>query len=307
MCADMNWRGLGSIPKNAVLNFIQDDASTLAAALAFYAILSIAPLLVLTITVLGYLGGETRQQVIDQTKNLMGPEASKGIDLLLANAHARQVDATISTIIGLVVLVLSATTVFGQLQYSLNRIFNVRTRRGAVSAWLHKRFTSILMLTGMGLVILSSIVASSIISFAFQSIGPLLRWVNVVVPIAVFTLVFAIMFRVLPDVKISGGNTWAGGLVSGILFYLGEHGIGWYLAHKGSQSIYGAAGTLIVLLLWLFYSAMIVFLGAELTQAYGFYRGSRIVPNEFAEWDPANRPRGLPSTEPGGHEPESSG
>jgi membrane protein len=283
----MNIKALWLTPKRATLNFIDDDASTLAAALAFYAILSLAPLLVLAVTVLTLLGGDTRQQVIEQTKSLMGPEAGKGIDLVLAHARARPIDATISTLIGLTVLFVSATTVFAQLQYSLNRIFNVRAKRGTIRGWLHKRFASLLMVAGMGIIIMSSIVASSTISFAFHNAGPILRVVNVIVPVAVFTLVFAIMFRILPDVKISSGDTWFGGLISGILFYIGGHVIGWYLASRVTQSLYGAAGTLVVLLLWLYYSAAIMFFGAELTQAYGACCGREIVPNRFAEWEPS--------------------
>jgi membrane protein len=221
-----------------------------AAALAFYAVLSLAPLLV------------------------------------LANAHAHALNATISTLIGTVVLLVSATTVFAQLQYSLNRIFNVRAKHGTVREWLHKRLSSLLLMGDMSVVIVSSIVASSIISFAFHHAGLVLRAANIVVPTAVFTLLFAIMFRILPDVKISAGDTWVGGLISGILFYVGSHVIGWYLASQGTQSLHGAAGTLIVMLLWLYYSAAIMFFGAELTQAYASCFGRKIAPNESAERDP---------------------
>jgi membrane protein len=283
----MNIKALWITPKTAALDFSNDDASTLSAALAFYAVLSLAPLLVLAVTVLGLLGGDTQRQVIEQTKSLMGPEASRGIDLVLSNAHAHALNATISTLIGLVVLLVSATTVFAQLQYSLNRIFNVRAKRGTVREWLHKRLSSLLMMGGMSVVIMSSIVTSSIISFAFHDAGLILRAANIVVPIAVFTLLFAIMFRILPDVKISARDTWIGGLISGILFFVGSRVIGWYLASQGTQSLYGAAGTLIVLLLWLYYSAAIMFFGAELTQAYASCFGRAITPNESAEWDPS--------------------
>jgi membrane protein len=282
----MNWKALWQTPKKAVLDFFRDDALTLAAALAFYAMLSLAPLLVLTLTILGFLGDSTQQRVIEQTQNLIGPQASQGVELLLTNAKAQRVEATVSAIIGLAAVILSATGVFGQLQYSLNRIFNVRARRGFVSGWLRKRFASLLMVFGIGAVILASIVVSSVISFVFRGSGPVAQIINLTVSFVVFTLIFVIMFRVLPDVIITWRDTLVGAVISGLLFILGEYAIGKYLGSSGTGSVYGAAGALVILLLWVYYSSIILFLGAELTQAYAYCVGKEIVPNQFAEWTP---------------------
>jgi len=282
----MKWRAIWQTPRKGIWDFFVDDSFTLAAALAFYAMLSLAPLLVLSLTVLAFLGHNTQQQIINQTKYLIGPQASEGVDLLLTNAKAQQVEATTSAVIGLVTVLITGTTVFAQLQYSLNRVFNVRTKRGILKGWLYKRAMSLLMVAVMGIVVVASIVASSAISLVFQGRGRLWDLVNMGTSTAVFALLFIVMFRVLPDVKITWRDTWVGGTISGILFVVGEYGIGKYLAYSGAGSVYGAAGSLVVLLLWVFYSSLIVLLGAELTQAYGACCGKEIVPDDFAEWDP---------------------
>lgn len=282
----MKWRVLWQTPKKGIWDFFVDDSFTLAAALAFYAMLSLAPLLVLSLTILGFLDYRTQQQIIDQTKYLIGPEASEGVDLLLTNAKAQRVEARISTIIGLAGGLITATTVFAQLQYSLNRVFNVRMKRGIIRGWVYKRAISLLMVLAMGAVVVGSIAASSGLSLVFRDKSPLLDRINLAISVVVFTIIFIVMFRVLPDVKITWRDTWIGGTISGVLFVIGEYGIGKYLAYSGAKSVYGAAGSLAVLLLWAFYSALIVLLGAELTQAYGACCGKEIVPNDFAEWDP---------------------
>jgi membrane protein len=282
----MKWRALWQTPKKGIWDFFVDDSFTLAAALAFYAMLSLAPLLVLSLTILGFLGPQTQQQIIDQTKQLIGPQASQGVDLLLTNAKAQRVEATTSAVISLVVAMVTGTTVFAQLQYSLNRVFNVRTKRGIVKGWLYKRAVSLLMVAAMGTVVVGSIVANSAISLVFQGRGPFPDLVNLGISVVVFTVLFIVMFRVLPDVRITWRDTWVGGAISGILFVAGEYAIAKYLAYSGAGSVYGAAGSLAILLLWVFYSALIVLLGAELTQAYGACCGKEIVPDDFAEWDP---------------------
>jgi membrane protein len=274
-----------------VYSFLEDNGFTLAAALAFYAILSVAPLLILLITVFGLVGDSTQQQIIQQTEKLIGPQASQGVELILKNARTQRVAATASTIVGLAVLLLSATSVFGQLQYSLNTIFNVRWKRGILTGWLYKRFLSLLTVLAMGIVLLATVVVSSAIAVVFRDGGRTAQIIDLIISVAVFTMIFVIMFRVLPDVKISWKDTWVGGIITGLLFVVGEYTISEYLRSSGTTSLYGAAGSLVVLLLWIYYSSIILFLGAELTQAYAKCCGHEIVPNDFAEWDPETAER----------------
>jgi membrane protein len=282
----MMWRAIWQTPKDAIYNFFMDNGFTLAAALAFYAILSIAPLLILLITVTGLVGESTEQQIIAQTEKLIGPQASQGVELIVRNARTQRFAATAPAIVGLVVLLLSATSVFGQLQYSLNTIFNVRWKRGILVGWLYKRFLSLLMVLAMGIVLLATVVVTSAIAVAFRSSGRTAQIIDLIISVVVFTIIFVIVFRVLPDIRISWGDTWVGGLISGLLFVAGEYGIGEYLRSSGTTSVYGAAGSLVILLLWIYYSSIILFLGAELTQAYATCCGHEIVPNELAEWEP---------------------
>jgi membrane protein len=282
----MKWKAIWQTPKNAVYGLFMDDGFTLAAALAFYAILSVAPLLILLITVFGFVGETTQQQIVQQTEKLIGPQASQGVELILKNARVQRVKATSSAIFGLTVLLLSATSVFGQLQYSLNTVFNVRWKRGILAGWLYKRFLSLLMVLAMGIVLLATVIVSSTIAVIFRSRGSGAEIINLVISVAVYTVIFVIMFRVLPDVKISWKDTWVGGFISSVLFVIGEYAISRYLRSNVLTSLYGAAGSLVVLVLWIYYSSLILLLGAELTQAYAKCCGDEIVPNKFAEWDP---------------------
>jgi membrane protein len=281
----MKWRALGRVPRDALWSFLEDNGFTLAGALAFYAMLSIAPLLVLLITALGYVGESTHQRVVAQTERLIGPQASEGVQLLLKNAKAQQFQVTVPAIISLAVLVLSATTVFAQLQHSLNHIFNVHTKRGILTGWLYKRFLSLLMVSGLGIVLLASVVISSAIDVVLRGSASIVQSANIIVSSIVFTLVLVFMYRVLPDIQISWKDTWVGGLVSALLLVAGEYAIGRYLSSNGVRSVYGAAGSLVLLLLWVYYSSLIVFFGAELTQAYAQCCGDKISPSRLAEWN----------------------
>lgn len=298
----MRVRTVGTALKQAAWAFLAGNAFTLAAALAFYAMLSAAPLLVLLTTVLGFLNASTRQRILDQANSLIGPDASQGVALLLRHAQVAHLDATLTAIGGLAAVLLTATAVFAQLQYSLNFVFNVRAKRGYVTGWFYKRLLSLLMAIAMGAVLVASVIISSIVDALFGQ-TPLLFVAHLAGYLLVYTLVFVIMFKVLPDVHISWGDTWVGGFITAVLFLAGEYATSLYFAHRAVGSVYGAAGSLVILLLWVYYSALILFFGAELTQAYGWCCGKEIVPSRFAEWDPeAARAHGmsqcdLPATE----------
>jgi membrane protein len=278
----MVWKAL----KQALWGFLVGNAFTLAAALAFYAILSAAPLLVLLTTVLGFLSQPLQQGIIDQVWRLIGPDASEGVKLLLEHAKATPVEATVSAIMGLGTALLTATAVFAQLQYSLNLMFNVRMKRGYLGGWLYKRFLSLVMVIAIGTVLVASMIVNSVVNALLSGWSPLLHIATLLSYLVVYTLIFVFMFKVLPDVRISWGDAWVGGVITAILFLIGEYATSMYLAHTATKSVYGAAGSLVVLLLWMYYSALIMFLGAELTQAYGMCCGKEIVPTRFAEWDP---------------------
>ncbi len=282
----MKCRAILQLPKQAFWGFLEDNGFTLAGALAFYAMLSLAPLLVLLVTVFGSLSPETEQRIVAQTEQLIGPEASQGVELVVRNARMQRFAASFSTVLSLLIFAISATTVFAQLQFSLNVIFGVRPKRGLVAGWFYKRFLSLPMVIALGLVLIATVAATSVLSVVFQGSRPVTRALDLLVSFVVFTLVFVVMFRVLPDVKISWKDTWVGGAVSALLVVIGEYAIARYLQSSAIVSIYGVAGSLVVLLLWIYYSALIFFYGAELTQAYAKCCGEQIIPSKFAEWTP---------------------
>jgi membrane protein len=282
----MKCKAILQLPQQALWGFLDNSGFTLAGALAFYAILSIAPLLVLAVTIFGRLSPTTEQRMVAQTEKLIGPQASQGVELIVRNARMQRFAASFSAGASLLILVFSATSVFAQLQYSLNTIFNVRPKRGIVAGWLYKRFLSLVMVISLGLLLIVTVAAGSVISVVFRRGGLVAHGIDLLVSLAVFTLVFVMMFRVLPDVKISWRDTWVGGAVSGLLVVIGEYAIGRYLRSSAAVSIYGVAGSLVVLLLWVYYSSLIFFYGAEFTQAFAKCCGDPIVPTKFAEWTP---------------------
>ena len=271
--------------KTALRNFGRHNVMILSAALAFFAMLSLAPLLVLLLTITGWLGQDTQQQIIERAESMVGPQASQMIGTIIQQVEGQQNLASTAAIIGLVGTLIAATGAFTHLQYSLNRIFNVRLKKqkGFIFTWLWTRFLSLLMILAIAAVLLASLIVTSAISMVFAQEGLVWQIVNLVVSLAVFSLAFMVMFKVLPDVELSWGSALMGGIITGVLFLAGQYGISQYLARAGAGSAFGAAGSLAVLLVWMFYSAVVIFFGAELTYAYVSCCGKQITPDRYAE------------------------
>lgn len=283
------WR----VIKEAFQEWNKDNASRLAAALAYYTIFSIAPLLILVIAIAGLFfdSNAVRDQMTGQIESLLGSNGAEFITTVLDNANRPgESSGVLASAISIGLLLFGATGVLAQLQTSLNIVWNVKTRPDmGVMGFLHKRLLSFGMILGIGFLLLVSLVASSVVAgFAnyFQNLFPgldsLVQLVNFLISFGMVTLLFAMIFRFMPDVKIAWGDVWFGAAVTAILFAIGKFAIGLYLGNSSIGSTYGAAGSVIVLLVWVFYSAQILFFGAELTQVYARRFGSRIVPNQFA-------------------------
>ncbi|MCE5184678.1 MAG: YihY/virulence factor BrkB family protein [Planctomycetaceae bacterium] len=254
--------------KHALKGFSRDDIFTKASSLAFYAMLSLAPMLILLVTVSGLLGPDTKQRMIERMQSSMGPQAGEALTQLIEHARAKPMAMKFSAIAGLVATLLAAIAVFTNLQQFLNHIFQVHPKRGFIFNWLYKRVLSLVMLLIMGVLLLCAIVAASILSGVQWTVPWIPQISGLLINLVLFTLIFVMMFTVLPDVQITWQSTFIGGLITAILFLVGSWGIGMYLGRKGVSSVYGAAGSLVVLLLWLFYSGVIVLFGAELTESY---------------------------------------
>ncbi len=290
----MRIKELGSMVRQAGSDFVSDDAMTLGGALAFYTALSLAPLLVILLSLASFLGESTQDRLVQQIEMMVGPQAGEGIQVIIDNAETRPDLGSFAGIAGLLTLLFSATGVFAQLQAALNRIWDVRARPSqGIWAWLRKRFLSLGMLLALGFLLLVSLAVSAGLGIILPQTGVIWQVVTFLVSMVVFVAMFALMFKYLPDVKITWNSVWAGAVLTAVLFAVGKFAIGLYLGHSSVASSYGAAGSLLLLLLWVYYSALIVFFGAELTQVYAHRFDRAIQPDEHAEWQPeATRPGG---------------
>ncbi len=287
----MPLRRVWNVLRSTVSEFIADDAMALSATLAFYTALSLAPLLLIAVWVLGLVySGEASEQAIQRAQEAGGPQAAEIARTVLANAH-RKGQGAAAAILGFATFVFSASGVFGQLQSSLNRIWNVRARRDAPWwDWFRKRFRTLVMLAAIGIILLASVAATAVLAALQHWMEGMFRWpwlwwgLNLAVPFLVYVLLFAMIYKILPDVQIAWSNVWWGAVVTAVLFVIGRQLIGWYIGRGATTSVYGAAGSLVAFLMWLYYSAVIFFLGAEVTQAIAHVRGERIEPSPYAEW-----------------------
>jgi membrane protein len=239
-----------SVLRRAVQEFSDDDGLDLAGALAFYTALALAPLVLLVIKVVGLLDPNAQEHVVAQITGFIGQQAGEAVAGIVQAANESQRAGTIATALGLGTLAFSATSVFAQLQASLNRIWDVRAKPGqGIWAWMRKRVLSFGMLLSVAFLLLVSLVISAGLSAAFTEETLVWNVLNVVISFLLFALLFGLMFRYLPDVRIEWRNVWFGAIVTAGLFSIGKFGIGLYLGITATSSAYGAAGSLVVLLL----------------------------------------------------------
>jgi membrane protein len=267
---------------------MNDQAPTLGAALAYYTIFSLAPLLVITISIAGLAFGReaAEGQIFDQLRGLLGEESGRAMQVIVQNASQEPKTGVLATIIGFALLLFGASGVFGQLQTSLNAIWGVQPKPGrGILGIIHDRILSFGFILVVGFLLLVSLLLTAAISFAGQRFGEmivgmeaLVQLLNTILSLAVITLLFAMMFKFLPDAKIAWRDVWIGAFITALLFTIGKFALGVYLGRSGVASSYGAAGSLIVLLLWVYYSSQIVFFGAEFTQVYANRFGSHVSP-----------------------------
>ena len=268
-----------------------DKASMLAAALAYYTIFALAPLLVLIISIasLVFSGAEAQQTLLEQVRQTVGPDAAGIVQTMISN-QGGQSSGIIATIIGFVTLAVGATGVFAQLQSALNQIWDVEPKPDTGILHMVKiRATALGLVLVIGFLLLVSLVLSSLLNafggFLSSNLpGGAILWqiLNFALSLFVIAFLFALIFKYLPDVKVAWGDVWVGAFVTALLFGLGRFAISFYISSSSTASTYGAAGSLIVLLLWIYYSAQILLFGAEFTQVYGRRFGSGIEPDEHA-------------------------
>ena len=264
--------------KTAASEWSEHKATKLAAALAFYTMLSIAPLLILSIKIVGkfFSDATAKQRIGDYIRTIASDKAAKAAEEMINNA-SQPGSGLLATIVSIVILLLSASGVFGELQDSLNTIFEVKPKpdRGILGI-IKDRFFSMTLVLGTAFLLLVSMIASTVLTGMTKAIGGegfIFEALNFVVSFAVTAVLFSLMFKYLPDVRLHWRNVFVGGTLTAVLFTIGKFALGWYLGRGSTTSVYGAAGSLVAMLLWVYYSAQILFFGAEFTRAYALAHG----------------------------------
>jgi len=281
-----------TIIKAAFAGFSNDMALKFSASLAYYTVFSLAPLLLLIISLAGlFLGREAIQgQLFKEINGFVGNDAAKQIQDLIARLELSG-KSTLSIIIGAVTLVIGATSVFGEIQESINIIWQVKAK--PKKAWLKMlkdRLLSGSLIISLGFLLLVSLVLNGALlalSDRLKTYLPdvtvlLFNAINILISFLVITTLFAVIFKVLPDAKIAWNDVRSGAIFTALLFMLGRLVIGMYVASSANSSTYGAAGSLIAILLWVYYTAAILYFGAEFTKAYVDFKGKRIEPADYA-------------------------
>ena len=274
--------------KRSFRDFMDDDCMSAAAALSYYTVFSLPAVLVLLLLVLGAVMDpqDVRGGVEQQLRTLMGPAAGESVRTVLEHAE-RPGGGLLPTLLGVAALLFGATGAVMQLQQALNRAWEVKAVGGGIKGFFGKRVFSLGLLLAIAFFLVVSLAVSAMLTATGDRLGamlpdglsaPILFALNMVISLAVIALLFAAMFKVLPDAKIAWGDVWVGAGVTAILFMIGKFLIGFYLGKSNPGEAYGAAGSLAVLLLWIYYSSIIVLLGAEFTQTWAERQGKGIEP-----------------------------
>ena len=282
----MNLKTVISLLKQTFTEWQEDKAPTLAAALAYYTVFSLAPLLIIVIAIAGLVfGADAAQgQIVTQLQSLIGKDGAQTIQELILKASEPK-SGMIATIVGIATLLWGASNVFTNLKEALNTIWNVSPPPGrGIWGFLQDRVLSFAMILGIGFLLLVSLVLSAVLAAISYWLNGWLQlpvgiWqiVDFAISFGVVTLLFALIYKLLPDVDLAWNDVWIGAAITSMLFTIGKSVIGIYLGGSGIASTYGAAGSFVIILLWINYSAQILFLGAEFTQVWANRYGSRML------------------------------
>ncbi|MBF2076646.1 MAG: YihY/virulence factor BrkB family protein [Synechococcales cyanobacterium C42_A2020_086] len=285
-------RAVWSLLKETVKGWQEDKIALWAAALAYYTTFSLAPLLVIAIAIAGAVFGEEAAQgeVVAQIEGLIGQQGAEAIQAMLQNANQPGSGGLWATTIGVITLLIGASGVFGQLQEALNAIWHVKPKPSAgIKNLIQDRFLSFAMVLVIGFLLLVSLLLSAVLAAISTLINNFLpeltiagQVFNFLLSFGVITLLFALIYKVLPDITLPWRYFWIGAAVTALLFNIGKFLIGLYLGSSGIASTYGAAASLAVILIWVYYSAQILLVGAVFTKVYARYRGAQIRPSSHA-------------------------
>lgn len=285
-------KSIWTILKNSAAGFSQNKVLKLSASLAYYTIFALAPLLIIIISLSGiFLGQEAVQgKVYAQLSDFLGSDSAFQLQEIIKNASIAD-KSKLAAIIGGVTLLIGATTVFAEIQESINMIWGLKPK--PKKGWLKmlkNRFLSFSIIISLGFLLLVSLIITTLIDGLsnslrahFPEVALIIFYIfNLIITLAVITLIFGVIFKVLPDAIIKWKDVLAGAIATGLLFMIGKFGISFYISKSNVGSTYGAAGSLVIILLWVYYSAIILYFGAEFTKAYAVEFGSQIHPDDYA-------------------------
>ena len=290
----MTLRGAWKITKQTISNFIDDKVLKLSAALAYYTIFSLPGLIIIVVWISDIFYGEKAVEgtVYGQIAGLVGKDAALQIQQTIRNATLSYETGFAATV-GIATLVIGATSIFGEIQDSINSIWKLKAkpRKGWLKMIINRLLSFSIIIT-LGFLLLVSLVINAIMDAfinKFTEIFPhtevLIAYTfNMILSFAITSFLFGLIFKVLPDAKIEWRHVRAGAFTTAILFMAGKFGISYYLGHNKLSSAYGAAGSVIVILLWVYYSATILYFGAVYTRVYAIHKGSQIYPDDYAVW-----------------------
>ena len=272
-----------SLARETMSSWSDDYAASMGAALAYYTMFSIAPLLLIVISLAGLFFGEqaARGEILDQLEGLMGVEGAHAVQALLASVNEPKA-GILATLFGVGALVIGATTVIGELQNALDRIWRAprRTDQGGIAKWIHSRLTSLGMIMGIGFLLMVSLLASAALAAVQRwfgrwiALGGLASAVDFVVSFGFITVAFAMIYKLVPRVRVEWRDVWIGAVVTSLLFTVGKMAIGLYIGRSAVASTFGAAASLVAMVVWVYWSAQIFLLGAEFTWVYARRCGS---------------------------------
>lgn len=281
----MHWKGFFDLAKRSVIAWNEDDASSLGAAIAFYTVFSIAPLLIIVIAIAGSVWGEeaVRGEIIRQLGGLVGQDGASGVQSLLRNAD-KPAQGIMATIISATILIVGATRVFAELQNALDRVWKSPVRKKSSGIWnlIRTRLLSFGLVLGLAFLLLVSLVISTMLAVLGQWTSGLipgwelvLQMLNTAAAVSIATVLFAVIYKFMPQASIAWRDVWIGALVTAVLFEVGKFLIGMYVGKSSTISSLTAAGSLVVVLIWVYYAAQIFLLGAEFTSIYATQHGSQ--------------------------------
>lgn len=280
--------------KQVIVEFMDDNVMKYSASLAYYTVFSLAPMLIIIIAICGKVFGKEAVQgkIYGEIKDLVGGPAALQIQENIKNIHLTQ-DSFFATVFSAIVLVIGGTGIFGEIQDSLNKIWGLKVKTKKV--WwklILNRLLSFSLIISLGFVLIVSLLLNALVAIIGDRLNNILSGsgkifipiIDNVLSFGITTLLFSIIFKVLPDAKIRWKDVSIGALITAFLFTLGKIGIGFYLGRGNMATIYGAAGSIIIIMVWAYYSSVILYLGAEFTKVYANGHGTKIQPNDYSVW-----------------------